>query len=190
MAGMWSVPKALKGRDGRAKGRSSVLLAAGAGVAVVVVVTLALWSAMPRTPPYPWLFRGAYGVYAGSYMIGDTAVNVTSRVEVTDFNSTHATLTQVVTARAGSEVVNQTFTSWYSLQDGRVALQNPLNKVYEEDLTYRNSTRRCVVCEYGLQDGVLLVCYDKATSWIILQKNTIGDYHIEIALAETNIPGL
>ncbi len=190
MTGMRSVLKAVKGRDGGAKGRSNVLLAAGAGVAVVAVVVLALWSTMPGATSYPWLFRGAYGVYTGSYMVGDTAVNVTSRVEVTDFNSTHATLTQVVTARAGSEVVNQNFTSWCSLQDGRILLQNPLNKVYEEDLTYKNSTRRCVVYEYGLQDGILLVYYDKATSWIILQKNTIGDYHIEIALAETNIPGL
>ncbi|MFZ8795294.1 MAG: hypothetical protein ACO2O2_15645, partial [Acidilobaceae archaeon] len=61
-------------------------------IAVLALVILALATAYwyVSRPQYPWLFKGAYAVYKGEAYFLFLPLEVTLRLEVVDFNKTHA----------------------------------------------------------------------------------------------------
>lgn len=183
-----------KGRGRRI--RRSVLFVAIALIAVAAVAAALLYSM--STPSPPWLFKGAYGVYQGNFTSLNESYGITSRLEVTDFNSTTATFAQsiIMSFANGTQSQQYNVTSYYDLQGKHFIVNNDiLNKTYGEDVNYKNSERPCLVYEYVAiytdnTIGIIHVYHDNATGWILGQKNYSADFNTTLNLVETNIPTL
>jgi len=161
-------------------------------VLVVVAITAGaslLWWFF--TPHLPWLFRGAYGTYAGGYTMGSTYVDAKAYLEVLDYNSTHVTLLQRITAGTSEGTSEDAFLVWFDLRTMNFPLEGLyLNRVYEEKVNFNGTARTCRVYEYDMRPGVTLIYFDKEATWILKQTVAVSDFHSEITLVETNIPGL
>jgi len=196
------------------------LIAIVAIVAVSVVVGAFLVSAFISTPPPQgqdaWLFKGAYATYEGSTTMSaedigmfdmSISVDFTIRLEVVDFNSTHALFSTYFQMSSsfgdmdGETVENET-SAWVPLSEmGFMAEFEDVNLTsgYESTVNIEGfGTRTCIIYEYELSDdGIAMTVYvDKAIGWplkmrISAEENELGlDLALDIKLTETNIPAL
>jgi hypothetical protein len=206
------------------------LIAVVAIVAVSVVVGAFLVSAFLSAPPQSgtslihdqddWLFKGAYATYEGSMtsedmdievpgmsMSVDFTVEFTVRLEVVDFNSTHALVSTYFQMSSsfgdmdGETVENET-SAWVPLSEmGFIAEFEDvdLTNSYESTVNIEGfGTRACMVYEYSISDdGLAMTVYvDKAIGWplkmrISADENELGlKLALDIKLIETNIPAL
>jgi hypothetical protein len=78
--------------------RGKVVLVIAVLTVVILVLVTAYWY-MSR-PQYSWLFKGAYAVYKGEAYVLFLPLEVTLRLEVVDFNKTHAKILFYAKARA------------------------------------------------------------------------------------------
>jgi hypothetical protein len=121
------------------------------------------------------------------------------RLEVVDYNSTHAKLLMYVkmeTPLGSQEFQN---TTWSDLTKKSYEIQgSKLKRVYDQE-TYIEGfgTRKCTVYEYETSPGSLMIAYvDKETSWPIkftLTTETTQNapkISMDLKITETNIPGL
>jgi hypothetical protein len=199
------------------------LIAVVAIVVAAVVVGAFLVSAFLSAPPQgqdAWLFKGAYATYEGSMtsedmdievpgmsMSVDFTVDFTVRLEVVDFNSTHALVSTSFQMSSsfgdmdGETVENET-SAWVPLSEmGFMAEFEDVNLAnsYESTVNIEGfGTRNCIIYEYALSDdGLAMTVYvDKPIGWplkmrISADENELGlKLALDIKLTETNIPAL
>jgi hypothetical protein len=199
------------------------LIAVIAVVTISVVVGAFLVSAFISTPPAgqdAWLFKGAYATYEGSTtmtaddiglsdisMSLDFTVDFNVRLEVVDFNSTHALVSTSYHMSMSSSLggTDQTFedenSTWVPISQ-----MNFMNSFEDVNLTrsYESNvdipgfgTRSCMVYEYALSDeGLAMTVYvDKAIDWplkmsVSMTGESLVKLSLDINLVETNIPAL
>ena len=201
------------------------LIAVIAIIVVSIVVGALLVSAFISAPPEgqdAWLFKGAYATYKGSMTTDDMDINMsgmsmsfdftvdfTVRLEVVDFNSTHAlisTSTSIQTSSSFGETEGETVedeqSAWVPLSEMDFMTEFEdvdLTKSYESTVDISGfGTRTCMVYEYEISDeGMAMTVYvDKAIGWplkmtVSMDENELGlDLALDINLIETNIPAL
>jgi hypothetical protein len=198
------------------------LIAVIAVVAISVVVCALLVSAFISTPQGQdaWLFKGAYATYKGSMtsedmdievpgmsMSFDFTIDFTVRLEIVDFNSTHALVSTSFQMSSSfgdmdGETVEDENSTWVPLSQMGI-----MNAFEEADLTdsYESTvdiagfgTRTCMIYEYAISDdGLAITVYvDKNIGWplkmtVSTDENELGlGLELDINLIETNIPAL
>ena len=200
------------------------LIAVIAAVAIAVIVGALLVSAFISSPQPQgqdaWLFKGAYATYNGSMtsedmnidmsglsMSFDFSVDFTVRLEVLDFNDTHALISTSFEMSSSfgdmdGEKVEDESSAWVSLSE--MGFMTDFDDVdlttsYESTVNIDGfGTRSCMVYEYAIPDeGMAMTVYvDKAIGWplkmaISSDENDLGlDLQLDINLMETNIPAL
>jgi hypothetical protein len=200
------------------------LIAVIAAVAIAVIVGALLVSAFISSPQPQgqdaWLFKGAYATYNGSMtsedmnidmsglsMSFDFSVDFTVRLEVLDFNDTHALISTSFEMSSSfgdmdGEKVEDESSAWVSLSE--MGFMTDFDDVdlttsYESTVNIDGfGTRNCMVYEYAISDeGMAMTVYvDKAIGWplkmaISSDENELGlDLQLDINLIETNIPAL
>ena len=201
------------------------LIAVIAVIVVSVVVGAFLVSAFISAPPEgqdAWLFKGAYATYKGSMTSEDMDINMsgmsmsfdftvdfTVRLEIVDFNSTHALISTSTSIQMSSsfgetegETVEDEHSAWVPLSEMDFMTEFEdvdLTKSYESTVDISGfGTRTCMVYEYEISDeGMAMTVYvDKAIGWplkmtVSMDENELGlDLALDINLIETNIPAL
>jgi hypothetical protein len=199
------------------------LIAVIAVVTISVVVGAFLVSAFISAPPAgqdAWLFKGAYATYEGATtmtaddiglsdmsMSLDFTVDFSVRLEVVDFNSTHALVSTSYHMSMSSSLggTDQTFedenSTWVPISQ-----MNFMNSFEDVNLTrsYESTvnipgfgTKSCMVYEYVLSDeGLAMTVYvDKAIDWplkmsVSMTGESLVKLSLDINLVETNIPTL
>jgi hypothetical protein len=200
------------------------LIAVIAAVAITVIVGALLVSAFISSPQPQgqdaWLFKGAYATYNGSMtsedmnidmselsMSFDFSVDFTVRLEVLDFNDTHALISTSFEMSSSfgdmdGEKVEDENSTWVPLSE--MGFMTDFDDVdlttsYESTVNIDGfGTRNCMVYEYAISDeGMAMTVYvDKAIGWplkmaISSDENELGlDLQLDINLIETNIPAL
>lgn len=191
-------------------------------IAVSVVVGAFIVSAFISTPqgPAAWLFKGAYATYEGSTtmtaedmglydisMSFDFTVDFTVRLEVVDFNSTHALVSTSFRMSSSfdetdGETVEDENSTWVPIS--QMGFMNAFEDVdltnsYESTVDISGfGTRTCMVYEYALSDdGLAMTVYvDKAIGWplkmsLSTDEDLLGfELALDINLVDTNIPAL
>jgi hypothetical protein len=204
------------------KPKSHVKLVAVIAVAVIAVVVGAfLVSTLILSPQgqNAWLFKGAYAKYEGStsFTSGDIdiydlymSIDFTVRLEVVDFNSTHALVSTSFRMSSSidspfgetdGETVEDENSAWVPLS--QMGFMNAfeevdLTKSYESTVDIAGfGTKACMVYEYALSDeGLTMTVYvDEAIGWPLKMKVSMTgegslSLELDIDLVETNIPGL
>lgn len=175
-------------------------------VAVLAVVAMVagafLTSAFLSSPTNngSWLFKGAYANYAGSASVMGYSFDFSAKLEVLDFNSTHAYIQTYfkMGSSLGETVENQTST-WVELSKLNFVTgfsEMNLTKSYEADTNVGAlGTRRCIVYEYTTDGPAMKVYVDKALNWPVKMQVAMNgenslNMNFEINLIDTNIPGL
>jgi hypothetical protein len=201
------------------------LIAVIAIIVVSIVVGALLVSAFISAPPEgqdAWLFKGAYATYIGSMTTDDMDIDVsgmsmsfdftvdfTVRLEIVDFNSTHALISTSTSIQMSSsfgetegETVEDEQSAWVPLSEMDFMTEFEdvdLTKSYESTVDISGfGTRTCMVYEYEISDeGMAMTVYvDKAIGWplkmtVSMDENELGlDLELDINLIETNIPAL
>jgi hypothetical protein len=201
------------------------LIAVIAIIVVSIVVGALLVSAFISAPPEgqdAWLFKGAYATYMGSMTTDDMDIDVsgmsmsfdftvdfTVRLEIVDFNSTHALISTSTSIQMSSsfgetegETVEDEQSAWVPLSEMDFMTEFEdvdLTKSYESTVDISGfGTRTCMVYEYEISDeGMAMTVYvDKAIGWplkmtVSMDENELGlDLELDINLIETNIPAL
>jgi hypothetical protein len=199
------------------------LIAVVAIVAIAVVGGALLVSAFISTPQGQdaWLFKGAYATYKGSMtsedmdievpgmsMSFDFTIDFTVRLEIVDFNSTHALVSTSFQMSSSfgdmdGETVEDENSTWFPLS--QIGVMNAfedadLTESYESTVDIAGfGTRTCMIYEYEISDdGLGITVYvDKNIGWplkmTISMTNTelsVGNLELDINLIETNIPAL
>jgi hypothetical protein len=219
-----SEPESISTSTNVANPKSRVkLIAVIAVIAASVVVGAFLVSAFISAPSEgtdAWLFKGAYATYEGSMtsedmdidvsglsMSFDFTVDFTVRLEVVDFNDTHALISTSFQMSSSfgetdGETVEDENSGWVPLSDmGFMTDFEDVNLTtsYESTVNIDGfGTRNCMVYEYALSDeGMAMTVYvDKAIGWplkmaISADENELGlALGLDINLTETNIPAL
>ncbi len=152
-----------------------------------------------------WLFKGAYAKYAGSTSMSvmgySYSFDFSEKLEVLDFNSTHAYIstTTEMTSSLSPTITNKNST-WIKLSDFQFMnafSDTNLTRSYDANVNLGNlGTRSCVVYEYATGGPTVMVYVDKAMQWPL--KMTISmsgegftsPLKLDITIQETNIPGL
>jgi len=149
----------------------------------------------------PWLFKGAYAKYHGKTTVLFVNVELDLRLEVVDYNATHAKLLMYMkmeTPLGSQEFQNVT---WSDLSKKSYDVEGyNLKRTYEQE-TYIESigTRTCIIYEYESKTapGTLMTMYvDKSVGWPVKMKfssettQTMPGMSLDLTLTESNIPGL
>jgi len=131
---------------------------------------------LSKEPRYPWLFKGAYGVYEGEAVLGFTTMTVKLRVEVLDFNSTHVRWRYELSADGLTDSIEE----WVELGKLRFSAWLVKKLVKEEE---RGRYEKAIA---------IPIHKDIPTGWILQidYKDEVGNVSITVRLKETNIPGL
>ena len=171
-------------------------------VVIVVIVLGAVlaywWFSRPQTLQTPWLFKGAYAEYEGETTVLFYSMNMTLRLEVVDYNSTHAKLLYYTDMEMDGESYTEQETMWGDLRENTYEIEGAVLKTSYEDYVYLEGlgTRYCKVLEYSIVDADTTMTFylDMDTEWPL--KMSFGmteldvDFNVDLTLVETNIPGL
>jgi hypothetical protein len=165
-------------------------------IAVLALVILALATAYWYTsrPQYPWLFKGAYAVYKGEAYFLFLPLEVTLRLEVVDFNKTHAKILFYAKARApiGSDEWQEV--KWVDITKGiYTSEKSRLERVYEEEMYVEGlGVRKLTVYEFKHDGETEVVYVDSRTLWPVkvTYESEKHGFRINLNIVETNIPGL
>jgi hypothetical protein len=169
--------------------RTLLIAVAVAGV-LVAAVAVAYWYSLPH---YPWLFQGAYSVYEGNTTLLFIPVEFQARLQVMEYNTTHAKVFMLVNMTAfGFSSVNST-SVWFSLKDKNFTWPgSSFNQTYEGDYYIEGfGVRHCYVAENISPAGKVLIFIDSQTLWPIkLRFEALSAVSMDIYMVETNISGL
>jgi len=182
------------------KPRRRWLIAAVVVIVIVVVAGVFAYWWLSRPPPSSqaaWLFDGAYATYSGQTTVLTVSVNLTMRLEVVDYNSTHAKLlTYMKMTSSVMAPVEWQNTTWTDLRtasyevEGYDLAYTHEGEVYIEGL----GTKHCMISKYVSPDITMMYYVDKETEWPLKIEFTITEdsmsMDFDLTLKETNIPGL
>ncbi len=185
----------------------NLLIVAVALAAVALTVGSVLAVTMLSAPAGQglWLFKGAYANYEGSTSMSimgySYSFDFSARLEVLDYNSTHACVR--TTSSIGSSV-GETSTyenaTWVPISNfnfvGAFSDTN-LTRSYDANVNVGNlGIRNCVVYEYATDGPTMMVYVDKVLQWPVKMSMSMSGegftspMTMDITLTETNIPGL
>lgn len=161
-------------------------------VACVLVATVAgaYWYSLPH---YPWLFQGAYSTYSGNSTILFIPIQFDVRLQVMDYNTTHAKLFTLLKVNALGTTTENSTTAWFSFQEKNFVWPGAtFNQTYEGDYYIEGfGLRHCYVAE-NVGSGVKGLLYiDSQMLWPLkLRVEMLPTFNLDLNLVETNIPGL
>jgi hypothetical protein len=185
------------------KNRKTLLIAAATMAIVGLVVSAFLLSGLlsaPTNSQDSWLFKGAYAKYEGSTSVLGLGFSFSIKLEVLDFNSTHAyMLTSFKMGSSLGEAAEEENATWVELSKvgfmDAFSESNTTNS-YDTTLNFGSlGTRSCTVYEISTVGPTLTVYVDKEICWPLKMKaNMTGEgtmsLSLDINLVETNIPEL
>lgn len=182
------------------KGRKALYAVIAIVIIAAVVGVLFLWF-FSKPSGLPWLFKGAYAKYHGETTVLFITVKLDARIEVVDYNSTHAKLLTYI--KMDTPVGSQEFqnVTWSDLSRKSYEMEGyNLKRAYEQEVYIENfGTRTCTVYEFESKTspGTLMMMYvDKNVGWPVKMKfsseatQTTPALSIDLNLTESNIPGL
>jgi len=184
------------------KPRRRWLIAAVVVIVIVVVAGVFAYWWLSRPPPSSqaaWLFDGAYAEYAGQTTVFTVSVNMTMRLEVVDYNSTHAKLLTYM--KMTSNVMQPQEwqdTTWADLRTTTASYEvegYDLEGMHEDDVEIEGlGTKHCMIYEYSGTGLTMKFYVDKELGWPLkMEYHTIqGTMSMDfgLTLKKTNIPGL
>ncbi len=160
-----------------------------AGV-LVATVAGAYWFSLPH---YPWLFQGAYSTYTGNATLIFVPVQFEVRLEVIEYNATHAKLFTLMRLTALGTTTENSTTAWFSYRDKNFAWPGAtFNQTYEGDYYIEGyGVRHCYVAE-NVGTGLKALLYiDSQTLWPLkLRMEMQPAFSLDLLIDKTNIPGL
>jgi len=169
-------------------------------IIVVIVGTLLYWFFI-KPQGIPWLFKGAYAKYYGETTVLFITVEMNMRIEVVDYNATHAKLLMYIEAE--TPVGTQEFqnVTWVNLDEKSYDVEGyNLKKTYEQEVYIEGfGTRTCIIYEYESETTpkTLMTMYvDKNVEWPVKIKYSseatqeMPSMSIELTITESNISGL
>jgi len=172
-------------------------------VAVVVIVIVvvaggfAYWWLSRPPPQASWLFKGAYAEYAGQTKVLTVLVNSTMRLEVVEYNSTHAKLLMYMKMESSVMApVEWQNTTWTDLRTASYEVEGyDLAYMHEGDVYIEGlGTKHCMIFKYTSPDMTMMYYVDKETEWPLKIEFTVTEdsmsMDFDLTLKETNIPGL
>jgi hypothetical protein len=178
--------------------RKGPVIIAIVAMSVMVAAFAIYWFTM-RLFAIPWLFKGAYATYEGETFVLFITVKFNMRIEVVDYNFTHAKLliyTKVTTPLGSQEFQN---ISWVDLAKKSYEIKGAkLKRTYEQEIYVEGfGTRNCIIYEYESTNGGSTIFYiDKSIGWPIKMTffMKVSEYmpgmSIDLKITESNIPGL
>jgi hypothetical protein len=184
------------------KSRNRLLLAATVLIAVGLVTGAFLVSFLHPNPvgQDSWLFKGAYAKYQGDTSILGFDFNFSVRLEVLDFNSTHAYMSTSFKMESSlGEIAENENSTWVELSDFRFMdafSESNMTASYDATIDFGSLGKRsCTVYEYVTDGPTMTVYIDKEVGWPLKMKATMNgedsiSVSIDINLVETNIPRL
>jgi len=184
------------------KPRRRWLIAAVVVIVIVVAAGVFAYWWLSRPPPSSqaaWLFDGAYAEYAGQTTMLTVSVNLTMRLEVVDYNSTHAKLLTYM--KMTSNVMQPQEwqdTTWADLRTATASYEvegYDLEGMHEDDVEIEGfGTKHCMIYEYSGTGLTMKFYIDKELGWPLkMEYNTTQDsmsMDFDLTLKKTNIPGL
>ena len=184
------------------KSRKKLLIAATAIAVVGLVVSAFLVSALLSKPTGQdaWLFKGAYAKYEGSTSVMGYSFDFSVKLEVLDFNATHAYMsTSFKMVPSVGETVEDENSTWVELS--KVGFVNAFSESnvtnsYDATMDFGSlGTRSCTVYEFATDGPTMTVYIDKAIGWPLKMKASMAgedslSLSLDINLVDTNIPGL
>lgn len=172
-------------------------------VAVIVIVVIAgvfayWWISRPAPASQAaWLFDGAYATYSGQTTVSIVTVNMTMRLEVVDFNSTHAKLLTYMKMESNMMAPIETQnTTWADLRTTSFEVEGyNLTQTREDDVYIEGfGTKHCMIYEYSGPGMTMTYYVDKEIGWPLKMEFSVSegtiDMDFNLTLKETNIPGL
>ncbi len=169
-------------------------------IVIVVLVSAVLaywWFSRPQIPQAAWLFKGAYAEYEGETTVMFYSMNMTVRIEVVDYNSTHAKLLYYMDMEMDGETFTEQETMWSDLREETYDVEDfTLETSYEDHVYFEElGTRYCMVYEYSGTNMTIQIFVDKQTTWPLKWAYSYAfgldtDINVELTLVETNIPDL
>ena len=145
-----------------------------------------------QKPKYPWLFKGAYAEYEGSAVAFIFPVEVKMRIEVLDYNDTHAKLLVRMTTSFMGESVTDENVTWVELGHGTYLMggEEP-DEAYEATITLPGfGERRCMVYVYKEGNVTTKLYVDKEIVWPLKVEVDSVLFKLELKLTDTNIEAL
>lgn len=188
--------------EAKPKSRNKLPIAVAAMAVVGLIVGAFLVSGLLSKPTGQdaWLFKSAYAKYEGSTSIMGFGFNFSVKLEVLDFNSTHAYMsTSFKMGSSLGETAEEQNSTWVELsQVGflNAFSESNVTKSYETTLDFGSlGTRTCTVYEYTTDGPTMTVYVDKAIGWPLKMKASMTgedsvSLSLDINLVGTNIPGL
>ena len=188
--------------EAKPKSRKKLLIAATAIAVVGLVVSAFLVSALLSKPTGQdaWLFKGAYAKYEGSTSVMGYSFDFSVKLEVLDFNATHAYMsTSFKMVPSVGETVEDENSTWVELS--KVGFVNAFSESnvtnsYDATMDFGSlGTRSCTVYEFATDGPTMTVYIDKAIGWPLKMKASMAgedslSLSLDINLVDTNIPGL
>ena len=147
-----------------------------------------------------WLFKGAYAKYNGSTSVMGFAFDFSVKMQVLDFNTTHAYLSTSFSLSSNIvETIEQENSTWIPLSQvgfTNAFSESNITRTYDATINFDNlGTRSCTVYEIATEGPTLAVYVDKTIGWPLkMTVSMTGEgtttLSLDIKLVETNIPGL
>jgi len=144
-----------------------------------------------------WITKGAYATYQGQADVMSTSISFNAKMEIIDLNATHVEISTSYNMSSPYETIDNTTTTWVSRENMTFQPDGlTLASSYSTKITLPNlGTRSCTAYEYN-SDGLTETMYvDNSIQWpieITMTSPSVDgqSYSINIALVQTNIPGL
>ena len=185
------------------RNRKTLLIAVATMAIVSLAVTAFLFSGLlpaSNSNKDSWLFKGAYAKYEGSTSVLGLGFSFSIKLEVLDFNSTHAyMLTSFKMGSSLGEAAEEDNSTWVELSKvgfmDAFSESNTTNS-YVTTLNFGSlGTRSCTVYEISTDGPTLTVYVDKEIGWPLKMKASMTgegtmSLSLDINLVETNISEL
>ena len=189
--------------EAKPKNRKTLLIAVATMAIVSLAVTALLFSGLlpaSNGNKDSWLFKGAYAKYEGSTSVLGLGFSFSIKLEVLDFNRTHAyMLTSFKMGSTIGEAAEEENATWVELSKvgfmDAFSESNTANS-YDATLDFGSlGTRSCTVYEITTDGPTLTVFVDKEIGWPLKMKASMTgegtmSLSLDINLVETNIPEL
>ncbi len=169
-------------------------------IAILAVTFLAFAMLTKPTGQNAWLFKGAYAKYDGSTSVMGFVFDFSVKMEVLDFNATHAYMSTSFSLVSNIvQTVSQENSTWVPLSQvgfTNAFSENNITRTYDETINFENlGSRACTVYEIATGGPTMTVYVDKAIGWPLkMTVSMAGEgattLSLDIKLVDTNITGL
>lgn len=169
-------------------------------IALVAVTFLAFAMLAKPTDKDAWLFKGAYAKYDGSTSVMGFSFDFSVKMEVLDFNATHAYMSTSFSLSSNIvQTINQENSTWVPLSQvgfTNAFSESNITRTYDETINFGNlGGRSCTVYEIATDGPTMTIYVDKAIGWplkmtVSMSGEGTTSLSLDIKLVDTNIPGL